>query len=47
MMVGWEACHHFLVNFSSVEDDLIVFWFFPSNGKDDDQLGASRLVVIS
>jgi hypothetical protein len=21
MMVGWEACHHFLVNFLGVEDD--------------------------
>jgi hypothetical protein len=36
MTVGWEACHHFLVSFSGVEDDLIVFWFFSSNGKDDD-----------
>jgi hypothetical protein len=47
MTAGREACRHFLVNFSSVEDDLIVSWFFSSNGKDDDQLGGSRLVVIS
>jgi hypothetical protein len=47
MMASREACHHFLVNFSSVEDDLVVSWFFSSNGKDDDELGGFRLVVIS
>jgi hypothetical protein len=46
MTTGWEACHHFLVSFSGVEDDLIVSWFFPSNAKDDDQLGGFHLVVI-
>jgi hypothetical protein len=47
MTTSWEACCHFLISFSGVEDDLIVSWFFSSNGKDDDQLGGFRLVVIS
>jgi hypothetical protein len=47
MMANWEAYRHFLVSFSSVEDDLIVSWLFSSNGKYDDQLGGSQLVVIS
>jgi hypothetical protein len=53
MIAGREACHHFLVNFLGVEDDdeplnsSLSFGFFSSNGKDDDQLGGSRLIVIS
>jgi hypothetical protein len=34
--MGQEACRHFLVSLSGVEDDLIFSWFFSSNGKDDD-----------
>jgi hypothetical protein len=47
MTTGWEAGCHFLVSFLGVKNDLIVSWFFSSNGKDDDQLGGSLLVVIS
>ncbi len=39
MTASREACRHFLVSFSNVKDDLIVSWFFSSNGKYDDQLG--------
>jgi hypothetical protein len=39
MTVGWEACCHFLVSFSVVEDDdeppdlSLSLWFFPQMEK--------------